>query len=97
MKPILGILTLSLVSLCECIPAGAGEQPLEPGQLSFKDCAECPEMVVIPAGSFAMGSPHAEPGRQQRHVALRVIPTQLITGWRSRPQPWSSTCGTQSP
>ena len=23
---------------------------------SFKDCAECPEMVVIPAGSFLMGS-----------------------------------------
>ena len=27
---------------------------------SFKDCAECPEMVVIPAGSFLMGS--ASPG-----------------------------------
>ena len=24
---------------------------------AFKDCAECPEMVVIPAGSFMMGSP----------------------------------------
>ena len=23
----------------------------------FKDCDECPEMVVIPAGSFLMGSP----------------------------------------
>ena len=65
MKPLLGlILTLSLVSLCECIPARAGEQPLEPGQSSFKDCADCPEMVVIPAGSFTMGSPQAEPGHQ---------------------------------
>jgi len=27
-----------------------------PGQV-FKDCDECPEMVVIPAGSFDMGSP----------------------------------------
>lgn len=26
-----------------------------PGQV-FKDCADCPEMVVIPAGSFMMGS-----------------------------------------
>ena len=26
-----------------------------PGKV-FKDCAECPEMVVIPAGSFEMGS-----------------------------------------
>jgi formylglycine-generating enzyme required for sulfatase activity len=65
MTPLLGlILTLLVASLCECIPAGAGEQPLKPGQSSFKDCADCPEMVVIPAGSFTMGSPLAEPGHQ---------------------------------
>jgi formylglycine-generating enzyme required for sulfatase activity len=29
----------------------------------FKDCADCPEMVVIPAGSFDMGSPDGEAGR----------------------------------
>jgi uncharacterized caspase-like protein len=29
----------------------------------FKDCAECPEMVVIPAGRFLMGSPASEAGR----------------------------------
>ena len=29
----------------------------------FKDCAECPEMVVIPAGRFLMGSPTGEAGR----------------------------------
>ena len=29
----------------------------------FRDCAECPEMVVIPAGSFMMGSPPSEEGR----------------------------------
>ena len=29
----------------------------------FRDCAECPEMVVIPAGSFEMGSPESEEGR----------------------------------
>ena len=27
---------------------------------SFTDCAECPEMVVIPAGQFTMGSPASE-------------------------------------
>ena len=26
----------------------------------FRDCAECPEMVVVPAGSFQMGSPSHE-------------------------------------
>jgi formylglycine-generating enzyme required for sulfatase activity len=30
---------------------------------TFKDCADCPEMVVIPAGSFDMGSPASESGR----------------------------------
>ena len=29
----------------------------------FRDCAECPEMVVVPAGSYRMGSPSHEPGR----------------------------------
>jgi formylglycine-generating enzyme required for sulfatase activity len=29
---------------------------------SFTDCAGCPEMVVVPAGSFTMGSPTEEDG-----------------------------------
>jgi hypothetical protein len=34
----------------------AQEQALKPGQ-SFKECAQdCPEMIVVPAGTFAMGS-----------------------------------------
>jgi formylglycine-generating enzyme required for sulfatase activity len=30
---------------------------------AFKDCETCPEMVVVPAGEFMMGSPRAEDGR----------------------------------
>jgi formylglycine-generating enzyme required for sulfatase activity len=30
-----------------------------PGQV-FRDCAQCPVMVVVPAGSFLMGSPQGE-------------------------------------
>ncbi len=37
-------------------------QWLDPGTV-FKDCDACPEMVVIPADSFTMGSPASEPGR----------------------------------
>ena len=33
---------------------------------TFRDCAECPEMVVVPAGSFTMGSPKSE--RYRIHV-----------------------------
>ena len=29
----------------------------------FRDCPECPEMAVVPAGSFLMGSPDTEVGR----------------------------------
>ena len=36
---------------------------LEPGRRFRDDCAGCPEMVVIPAGSFMMGSPESEEGR----------------------------------
>ena len=40
------------------IPKAQISQPqaVKPGAV-FKDCDECPEMVVIPAGSFMMGSP----------------------------------------
>ena len=37
---------------------------LRPGRV-FRDCPECPEMVVVPAGSYLMGSPHDEKGRQK--------------------------------
>jgi formylglycine-generating enzyme required for sulfatase activity len=31
----------------------------------FKDCDVCPEMVVVPAGWFSMGSPPSEPDRER--------------------------------
>jgi formylglycine-generating enzyme required for sulfatase activity len=40
--------------------SAAKEQALKPAQ-SFKECAaDCPEMIVVPAGSFTMGSPGTE-------------------------------------
>jgi formylglycine-generating enzyme required for sulfatase activity len=39
------------------------ERALKPGN-SFRECAkDCPEMVVVPAGEFMMGSPVGETGR----------------------------------
>jgi len=40
-------------------PTPVERQGMGPGQ-TIKDCADCPEMVIIPAGSFTMGSSPAE-------------------------------------
>ena len=40
---------------------------------SVKDCAECPEMVVMPAGSFRMGSPTTDSDRYQDEVPQREV------------------------
>ncbi len=39
-----------------------GTYSLRPGE-TFRDCADCPQMVVVPSGSFMMGSPESEEGR----------------------------------
>lgn len=39
----------------------------KPGSgVSFRDCPDCPEMVVVPAGDSTMGSPPGEEGRFDR-------------------------------
>ena len=41
-----------------------------PGSV-FRDCAECPEMVVVPAGSFLMGAIAAEDAAEQVPASMR--------------------------
>lgn len=61
-----------LISIGSCIAflAGCAATP-SPTNLSrapgttFKDCADCPRMTVIPAGSFTMGSPDSEEGHSK--------------------------------
>ncbi len=46
------------------ITAAAGAlQPSCVVDKTFRDCPQCPEMVVLPAGEFLMGSPASEEGR----------------------------------
>jgi len=44
-------------------PASAAEGALQPGE-TFKECRNCPEMIVLPPGTFSMGSPADEPLRR---------------------------------
>ena len=48
-----------------CIKPGSGE--------SFKDCPDCPEMVIVPSGSFTMGSPASEPQRSSDEGPQRRV------------------------
>ncbi|HYD05614.1 MAG TPA: SUMF1/EgtB/PvdO family nonheme iron enzyme, partial [Reyranella sp.] len=46
---------------------------VEPDPRLFRDCADCPQMVRIPAGSFTMGSPADEPERQADEGPQRKV------------------------
>ena len=39
----------------------------------FRDCPQCPEMVVVPAGSYWMGSPPHEQGRTEREGPVHEV------------------------
>jgi formylglycine-generating enzyme required for sulfatase activity len=48
------------------------ERGLQPKQ-TFRECADCPEMVVVPAGSFTMGTPDDEPGGVPTEIPQHVV------------------------
>jgi formylglycine-generating enzyme required for sulfatase activity len=51
----------------------SAEGALKPGE-RFKECAtDCPEMVVIPAGQFTMGSPETDPGHYYDESPQHVV------------------------
>jgi hypothetical protein len=49
-----GLLVSVAVGKKPCIKPGSG--------VSFKDCSDCPEMVMVPAGSFTMARPQTRKG-----------------------------------
>jgi formylglycine-generating enzyme required for sulfatase activity len=54
-----------------------GATPAPPPDV-FKDCYKCPEMIVVPSGSFTMGSPSNEPEREHRETQVPVTIAQAF-------------------
>lgn len=61
-----------LLCLAAASPLQAAQKPPAPSTV-FKDCENCPEMVVLPAGSFVMGTPDDEVGRQHDEGPQRTV------------------------
>src|SRR5438445_13861518 len=73
--------SVSIIALLACsFSAPVLAQPLTPEREralypkdSFKECDVCPDMVVVPAGSFTMGSPNGERDRDRNEGPQRVV------------------------
>lgn len=100
------ILRNGLIALILCA-AGFAAYAQAPGT-GFRDCDVCPDMVVVPAGSYTMGSPESEEGRyadeSPQHAV--TIPRAFAAGKfevtrgqfaafvnETRYQPQSGNCG----
>ncbi len=71
-KVLAALIATLLVSLAACADAPTA---LRRAGTVFKDCADCPVMVVLPQRSFLMGAPDNEPSREpydgpQRKVSI---------------------------
>ncbi len=92
-----GLVIVSLSSRCAAPLTAAQEGGLKPKD-TFRECVDCPEMVVLPAGRFTMGEP------PQQHVVtigkpfaagkLHVTVDQFAAFVRQTGYAASSTCWT---
>ena len=68
-----GVAVVAALLLAGCDIPGLEDGAVEPGT-AFRDCPGCPWMVPVPAGSYTMGSPSSEAGRdadeRQRRVTI---------------------------
>ncbi len=57
--------------------AVAGEPALKPGQ-SFRDCRDCPLMVVVPPGSFEMGMRPQDAAQEMKDIRGFALPRHTV-------------------
>ncbi len=67
-----GAATLAAVLALAAAAAAADRPPVPGAGEVFRDCPHCPEMVVVPAGSFAMGTPSSKGDRDNEGPVHRV-------------------------
>jgi formylglycine-generating enzyme required for sulfatase activity len=67
-----GPVTASFPSQCAAPLTAAQERELKPKD-RFRECENCPEMVVLPAGSFTMGGPPSPGGLSKRNEPQHVV------------------------
>jgi formylglycine-generating enzyme required for sulfatase activity len=70
--PCMGLSTVSSPPRCVAPLTAEQERGLKPKD-SFRECESCPEMMVLPAGSFTMGSPKTEKGRADDEGPQHVV------------------------
>ena len=72
-KPRSALLLLALGASAQLLgqALGISDNARAPGQ-TFTDCRHCPEMIVLPAGEFLMGSPPDEPERRDNEPQHQV-------------------------
>jgi formylglycine-generating enzyme required for sulfatase activity len=80
-----GAVTVSQSSRPACPLSVVAERALKPKD-SFKECDKCPEMLVVPAGSFMMGSPESE----REPVAAAYAAYGIVTNGLTTAPPLSS-------
>src|SRR5215207_6042437 len=72
----IGAVTVALFNLAAALPSQSIEVASPTSVASgtrFRDCHSCPEMIVAPPGTFAIGSPADEAGRGDDEGPQREI------------------------
>ena len=64
----------AFVLMASAASEGHVEPPLPGPEMTFRDCPECPEMVVVPEGSFMMGSTAGDDDERPVHEVTIARP-----------------------
>jgi formylglycine-generating enzyme required for sulfatase activity len=82
MANLLHRIAAAAVVACVFLASCEGQVSQAAAPQEFKDCAECPQMVVVPPGKFMMGTPESEKGHEKDESPLHevTIPRALGVG-----------------